>query len=331
MRHAGLVALTLLAAPAASQRVHGITVSTHRSGQEWGSDQIEPTFAALRALGADWVAIHPYAGIQGDGSVRWSLDPAAPPLWLRRPITTAHALGLKILVIPHLAEWGSPFRYKGEIEFHGPQAWQRFWVGYRGWLSALADICADADAISVGCELDRTLAHEREWRMLIDAVRARTQAALTYAANWTDYERVPFWDAVDAIGIQAYFPLSEQSDPDSEQLRRAWRARLDQVRAFSERKQRHVVFTELGYSRSFTAAARPWEYASDDAAAAALQQRCLHAALTEIEQEPRVVGMFLWKWFCEPRPVGRNFQLATPGMRAVIAGAWLPQESPRAR
>ena len=48
--------------------------------------------------------------------------------------------------------------------------------------------------------------------------------------------------------------------------------------------------------------------------------------LEAIEREPRIVGAFLWKWFPEPRPVGRNFQLATDGMKAAIAGVWRLEE-----
>ena len=37
---------------------------------------------------------------------------------------------------------------------------------------------------------------------------------------------------------------------------------------------------------------------------------------------PSVVGAFLWKWFPEPYPVGRNFQLATPALTRTIADVW---------
>ena len=48
----------------------------------------------------------------------------------------------------------------------------------------------------------------------------------------------------------------------------------------------------------------------------------MRIALAAIEAEPRVVGSFLWKWFPRPSSVGRNFQLATPGMSAAIREAW---------
>ena len=120
---------------------------------------------------------------------------------------------MSICIKPHIAYWGSSFSWRGEIEFSREDAWDRFWRDYRAWITLLAEACREADGFVVGTELDRTLRFEDEWRALIADVRAHTGAPLTYAANWTDYQRVPFWDALDVIGIQAYFPLTDQRPP----------------------------------------------------------------------------------------------------------------------
>ena len=62
----------------------------------------------------------------------------------------------------------------------------------------------------MGTELDRLTGHQEEWRRIIAEVREVTAARLTFASNWTHFENVPFWDALDAVGVQAYFPLSEE-------------------------------------------------------------------------------------------------------------------------
>jgi hypothetical protein len=63
------------------------------------------------------------------------------------------------------------------------------------------------------------VAREKEWRRVIAAVRGVTSARLTYAANFDAYQRVAFWDALDAIGIQAYFPLTDKATSASAPLR----------------------------------------------------------------------------------------------------------------
>lgn len=305
------------------EKVRGITLSTHTDGGDWASDGVASALSSMREVGATWVAVHPYAGIRGDGTVRsHHLDPASPPEHLARPIREAHARGLRIVIVPHLAYWGSPFRWRGDIAFTGEEEWARFWSTYTDFVTNLVETCRDADAFVLGSELDRTLGHEAEWRALIADVRARTEKPLSYGANWTHYRHVPFWDALDVIGIQAYFPLADSVGADSTALAAAWSARMRELREYAAEQNRRICFTELGYNRSFRTPVEPWAYAVDGPEAEAVQRTCLRVALEAIEREDSVVGSFLWKWFPDPRPVGRNFQLATPALKEAIAAAW---------
>jgi hypothetical protein len=324
------VLLAPAGAPAQNGRgkINGMTVSTPRGSAEWGRDNMVPTITDLRSLGVNWIAIHPYAGIDRDGTVRWRRGegPDEAPEWLTRPIREAHRQGVKIFVKPHLAYWGR-FSWRGEIEFASAEEWQRFFTTYRQWIEAMARFSAGADAFAVGTELDRTV-HRPEWRAVIEDVRQAYSGPLTYAANWTDFERVPFWDALDAIGIQAYFPLLEQGTmaegqlPTRNELEAGWEAIMARMREFGSRYGKTVVFTELGYNNSWRAATEPWDArTSPDPAAAELQRLCMEVALEAIAREPAVVGAFLWKWFPGDR-VPRDFAMSSPAMREVIGSRW---------
>jgi sugar phosphate isomerase/epimerase len=302
--------------------VRGMTVSCQTWGWEWGTDEMVEAMRQLRALGVNWITIHPYAGIRADGSVvmhrRWYDDTS----WLTRPIDEAHRLGLKIMIKPHLAYWGSPFRWRGDIAFETDAQWQRFFRQYQLWVTRAAEVCAEADAFVVGTELDRTLHRPDDWRRVIAAVRGRFDGPITYAANWTHFEQVSFWDAVDVIGIQGYFPVADRAGlPEPEALRLAWADRLDRLDAFARRHNRKVVLAELGYSRSDRAAVRPWEGREGGEDAEETQRRCLAAALEAIDGHEAVVGAFLWKWFAGPT-TRENYLMSTPAMRAVIADHW---------
>ena len=115
--------------------VRGITISTHGIGRDWGSDAIVPTLEDIRAVGANWVAIHPYASIRADGSLRWSdIDPDDPPAHIVRPIHEAHRLGLRIYIKPHIAYWRSSIHLGGGDSHPTDtraEAWQRLWPDYR--------------------------------------------------------------------------------------------------------------------------------------------------------------------------------------------------------
>lgn len=311
------------AASDTQETVRGVIISTHTDGSDWSSPAMRSTMEDIRELGADWVSIHPYGWIRANGAVRFhEFNPDHPPAYIVRPIEDAHALGLKILIKPHIGYWGSPFSHRGAIHFRSEVAWDRFFGDYKRWITHLAEACRGADAFVVGTELDSTLEHEDRWRDVIAEVRKRTRMPLTYAANWSSYRNVAFWDALDVIGIQAYFPLTEHPDPDSMSIVSGWESVMTELRDFAHGQNRKIAFTELGYNRSYAAPVEPWAYRVDGNDAERVQVRCLRIALQAVEREPTVVAVFLWKWFPNPYPVGRNFQLATPGMRRAIAEIW---------
>jgi hypothetical protein len=311
--------------------IKGVTVSTPRGSSEWGSDEMVDTLGDLETLGANWVAIHPYARIEKDGTVRWNRRDGAPaseaPVWLRRPIEESHRRGLRILIKPHLAYWGN-YAWRGDISFDSPEQWERFFSTYQEWIAEIARFSHDADAFVVGTELDGTIEHLEPWRQIIAAVREEYSGPLTYAANWDAFDRVEFWNDLDMIGIQAYFPLlpepgaGEVTQPAASELDRAWAQIMHRVREYSHAVGRPVLFTELGYNNSWRAPYEPWDPEVGGHNAEAVQELCMRAALRAIDLEPSVVGAFLWKWFPGTR-APRNFAMSTIAMRRVISQEWL--------
>lgn len=303
-------------------RVRGITVSTPTYGPEWGSADMERTLDRLAALGVNWIAYHPYARVGTDGSVG-ARGGSELPGWVTAPIRMAHERGIKVLVKPHLAHWGS-FAWRGDIHFDDPEVEARFFREYGAWITALAEACREADGFVVGTELDGTTSNEAAWRDVIASVRAVYPGHLTFASNWDRYDRVPFWDALDAIGVQAYFPLVSAPGvprgraPTAEQLEGGWDRVLARMAEVSERTGKPVIFTELGYDASITAAHEPWASGSGGEA---LQELALRVALRRIAADGNVRGAFLWKWF--PGEVAHgDFRLTRPEVEAVIREAW---------
>jgi hypothetical protein len=161
---------------------------------------------------------------------------------------------MSILVIPHLAYWGSPFSWRGAIEFPDAKDRARFFETYTAWIARIARDAKDADGFSIGNETDRLVCCEAEWRAVIAAVRKETRAHLTYASNFDAYERVPFWDALDAIRVQAYFPLSESATP-TDDAPNGPAARVGRMRASCDSGSRSCA--RAGYDLSLDAARRP--------------------------------------------------------------------------
>ena len=104
--------------------------------------------------------------------------------------------------------------------------------------------------------------HERRWRQLIGEVRRAYRGHLTYAANFDHFQQVTFWDALDLIGINAYFELRPTMSTDdlSPQLLNSWRRVFDDIEAFQRRANldARVLFTEIGYTWRRHSTLKPW-------------------------------------------------------------------------
>lgn len=302
--------------------LRGMTVSCPREGRIWGSPWMAETLAELGGLGVEWVAIHPYAGVRRDGTVRWR--PAAETGYLDRAVAHAREAGIALFLKPHLAYWGS-FAWRGEIGFGDDRdAWDRFFAGYRAFIVDQARFAerSGITLFAVGLEYKQTTWREAEWRRIIADVRRVYSGRITYSANWDHVEHVPFWDAVDLIGVQGYFPLSHDPDPSAETLRRGWDAPLAQLRRLSERHGKPVLFAEIGYDVAEGAAREPWQRRTRDTARnRALQRRLIEVALERLEAEPFVEGMFWWKWLPHRDRVA-DFAMQHENAKEVLRRTW---------
>lgn len=104
---------------------------------------------------------------------------------------------------------------------------------------------------------------ERHWRSLIRSVRGIYQGRLTYAANFDHYREVTFWDALDVVGINAYFTLRREPStlaPSPAELSLAWNSVFTEIGRFrtQENLTQPVLFTELGYTRRRNSTVHPW-------------------------------------------------------------------------
>jgi hypothetical protein len=307
-------------APRAFMR--GMTVSCQTWGPEWGSPAMQQSLAELRGLGVDWVAIHPYASVDRDGSLRFT--PVEELDFLERAVSFAAAEKQRLFWKPHLAYWGR-FAWRGEIAFADEAQWRRFFADYERWITDHARFAEKhrLPLLAVGTELEKTVHREREWRHIIAKVREVYSGRITWAANWDGVERVPFWDAVDLIGVQAYFPIADDARPTRAQMEGRWRSLRAKLRDLSRRKNRRVVLTEIGYPRARGAAKEPWKPSNDKSDdVIALRRELMDVALAQIGDEPIIDGAFWWKWMPGAAPWDADFSMKDPEAREALSAAW---------
>jgi hypothetical protein len=253
------------------------------------------------AQGGNWVAINPFAYMPAVNSPRltFNRDRTMTRGDLKQVVADAHAAGLKVLLKPHI--WSRDFaqgKWHGDIEMTSDADWAAWFAQYSDYIVDQASLAEQAgvDGFCIGLEYGKTMSQEVRWRAVIAEVRKVYRGPICYSAGFLDYDKVPFWDAVDVIGITAYFPLAEMQSPDEATIREGWRKVLTPLEAYAARVNKGVVFTELGYTESNRAAIEPWSY-DVPVRDPALRVRLYRIALEEIAKRPWIKGVFLWKWF----------------------------------
>ena len=254
-------------------------------------------------LGAGVICVVPYSFMPDarQPEVRWRRDAR----WfsenadgIARMADEADALGVRLAIKPQV--WLRGGAWPGDVEMSSEADWQKWQASYREYVLFWAGVAADVDAavFVMGSELDQAATLRPDfWRALAADVRAVYSGTITYAANWDRLAEIGFWKSVDAIGVQAYFPLSTETNPTVDDLRAGWAPHLDVLRGVSRLAGRPVLFTEVGYRSATTAAAQPWLWPENDPSPAddLLQARLYDTFFAEVWPQPWMLGAFIWK------------------------------------
>ena len=316
------------------------------------------SFANLQALGVRWVSIHTWEPRQRALDAP-DFVPENDRFGIRdlpELVENAHAAGLRVLYKPHLEMRGWDVtpqemvvfrsadeaarrglvermekegrRLEGrhnEIEMRSDADWQAWFRNYSEYIlgHARQAEAAGADMFSVGRELDRTvMRREADWRALIARVRSLYHGRLTYSANFDTYKGLGFWDALDFIGVSAYFALSEAQDPTSAQLAQGWARALGPLEGLSLRYRKAVLLTEVGYPAVAGAAAAPWRE-TRGRADVWLQSRLYEAAFAAMARRPWIEGAFPWLWEGTAQPPFRDPSFSIQGKPAAyVLARW---------
>jgi len=292
----GLSSSLALAQP--SEKIDGVSfVSSHESITD---SHIQP----IRSINANWTALSPFAFMASldNPEVRFNIDRQ----WrgervdgIMEMCNTFKKNGIKIMLKPQI--WIRRGEFTGQIMMKTDADWQAFEKNYTDFILTYAKVAEEQkiELFSIGTEL-ASFAKVRPdyWAELIKKVRAVYKGKLTYAENWDTYDNFPHWKKLDFIGIDAYFPLSEEKTPSVAGLIEAWKPYKEKIIQLSQSTGKKVLFTEYGYRSVDYTAKEPWN--SSTAMANVNfegQQNGLEAINKTFWGEAWFEGGFLWKWF----------------------------------
>lgn len=276
----------------------GILYVSWQAG-EYASGESDATLAdVVQPLGVNWIGlvVTCYQATVTATQIECGTSRTATDDDLAHAIDTAHRLGLKVMLKPHIDPEDYPTHWRGDIGFGNDTAAWRAWFGsYTAFITHYATLAraTGADAFVVGTELQGTSGHTAEWRAVITGVRAVYSGTLTYAANQGEEMRIQWWDALDMIGVDAYYALTLRNDPTLAQLRSAWKPIVARLRDLASRWKRPILLTEVGYQSADGANRAPWGVESHTVDMQE-QAQCYQAVFDAFADQPWLFGIFWW-------------------------------------
>lgn len=260
--------------------------------------------AALFNVNASYAAVMPFGFVRNLNSPEIIFDTQRQ--WFgetksgaKQYIKVLQKNGIKVMLKPQIWIWRGEFT--GQLKMETEEKWKILENSYEKFIMAYAELAQETNTplLCIGTELEQFVKNRPDyWKDLIKKIRNAYKGKLTYAANWDEYTRTSFWEDLDYIGINAYFPLSEEKTPSVEQLKKGWQFWKGKIASLSKDKNRPVLFTEYGYRSMDYTAKKPWlvdrnkEQVNLDG-----QVNAKKAIFEEFWGEDWFAGGFVWKWF----------------------------------
>lgn len=261
----------------------------------------------MRAMGANWVSLTPFAFMPDAHQPELNFNPergwwGESDAGVIESTHWAHAAGLNVMLKPHIWLRSQSGDWRGTITMQTQEDWNVWFANYERWILHCADLAEreHIEALVVGHELPMASLNsdcEDDWRRIIASVREHYSGLLLWSAHWErEFADLPFWDALDLIGVSLYSPMSQSASPEDSEIAHSWAMAAERMAELSAEHEMPIVLTEVGYRSSADAAMAPWVWRSDAPTDFDLQARLYDSMFDACMGEPWFGGLFIWKW-----------------------------------
>jgi len=306
------------------ERFYGITFTNGKYCPEvkFSSNYSDQALANLRATGANWVAVVvTQFQVNINSTSIFPSNHTATDDELRHVIHTSHKLGLHVMLKPHIDLTDDKEHWRGEIgTYFTADQWQKWFESYMKFIMHYARLAEEnrkggVKMYCLSCELSVASSQEKYWRKIASAVRSVYTGIITDAANWGGEEiNKKWWDVVDYIGVDAYYPVEWEVDqPSVAQIISAWQPYYTSLMNLSSQWNKNIIFTEIGYCSPD----RPgnWSIFCPPPSSSKGQQRQANfyqAVLQLFIPQTWWRGLFFWNWATDPYQGGPEDYCFTP-------------------
>ena len=205
------LALFLFVPAIGAEILNGVVIVDQEDGPA-ANDQIkmEVKLRQLKEAGVNAVCFVPLADLE-DIDVPEITFSSQLPRGMEAAIRAAKRLDLKIILKPALSVPAFPSHgggWRGAIRMASEEDWRAWFDEYGSMINHYAGIAQRlrVDIFVIGTDYDKaTIGRDRPWRKIVRSVRAIYKGRLSYDANGVEEaDRLPFWDALDVIGVNIH-------------------------------------------------------------------------------------------------------------------------------
>ncbi|MBC2844370.1 glycoside hydrolase family 113 [Winogradskyella flava] len=227
---------------------------------------------------------------------------------------------IKVMIKPQIWVWRGEFT--GKIMMTSEDNWKALEDSYSSFILEYTRLAKEvkAEILCIGTELELFVKYRPEyWTGLIQKIRTVYQGKLTYAANWDEFRRTPFWSQLDYIGVDAYFPVSDAQTPSFEDCIEGWKKHKPIISKMAEDYKKPILFTEYGYRSVDYSGREPWVSSrSMKEVNLEAQVNTTKALYETFWKEDWFAGGFVWKWFIKhDKSGGEDNPMFTPQNKPV--------------
>ncbi|MEM7007753.1 MAG: hypothetical protein AAF462_01310 [Thermodesulfobacteriota bacterium] len=278
----------------------------HRIGNGYGSTKSMNMHEHLNSIGYNYVQLNTFAYMwdRRRTKVYSGGDPSMAEPFVEKEIKNLHELGFRVMLKPHIWIGGlelDPDNWRSKIDFDDPQKRRKWFDSYTEFILGEAQLAqrTGVEMLVIGTELVGVSKYTDEWREIIKKVRDIYSGKLTYAAEGMNAQKIEFWEDLDYIGIDAYFPLTDKTAPTLDELLEGWNNYEPQIRALSEKYDKKIIFTEIGFKSVEGTAIKPWEWKQDGKTSQEEQALAFESTSEVFSDKPYLAGIFVWKYFTD--------------------------------
>lgn len=242
-------------------------------------------------------------------------------------VSQCKGMGLNTMLKPHVDLSADPTHWRGQIgaEFNRTQ-WDLWFEAYSAYIAHMCTVAQEleVDIVNIGTELTATQGQESSWRNTIALCRKVFHGPIVYGANHGDAHTIGWWDALDFIGIDAYYSLTNKHYPTVKELVSGWSSVVDNhLKPLVSRWNKTILFTEVGYQSTSAAAITPW--AAPGNLSLATQANAYVALYESLNRY--IGGVFWWAWSSQihsggPRDTGFSMHNKPSASAVSWRGQW---------